>query len=196
MQGFLVPRPPSRRRQVLAALLAPAAALGVALALGPGNLAVATALCLPAVVVAAAMAGRASGVLASVLAFLGLNFFFTEPHHTLVVREAADLIALVAFLLSALIVGALLGRALEERSRAERRATEAEFLSETTARLVSGDPLSRSLDELAFALVRLFALATCEISTPRGTGSARSDDDRASDGPVVTVPLETQSASY
>jgi two-component system sensor histidine kinase KdpD len=195
MKSLLTATAPSRRRVITVALLVPAGAVGIALALGSRNLAAATALCLLAVVVAAAVAGRASGLLASVISFLGLNFFFTEPHHTFVVKHAADLIALFAFLLSAVIVGALLSRALEERSRAERRATEAQFLSDTTAKLISGDPFSRTLDELARAMIQLFGLARCEISTANGKGAAIADDQGGSDGPSVTVPLATQSAA-
>jgi len=195
MKALLAPKPLSRLRVVAIALLAPAAAVGIALTLGSRNLAAATALCLLAVVIAAAVAGRASGLLASVISFVGLNFFFTEPHHTLEVKEAADLVALFAFLLAAVIVGALLSRALEENARAEHRATEARFLSDTTAKLISGDPLSRTLSELANAIVELFGLSRCEISTPNGTGTATADEERGSDGPSVTVPLATQSAS-
>lgn len=195
MKGLLAPNPPSRHRVVAVTLLVPAGAVGLALALGPRNLAAATALCLLAVVIVAAVAGRTSGILASVISFVGLNFFFTEPHHTLEVREAADLVALFAFLLSAVIVGALLSRALEEKSRAERRATEAQFLSDATAKLISSDPFSRTLEELAQAMLHLFGLARCEISSPNGTGTATANDERTSVGPSVTVSLATQSAS-
>ena len=189
-------RAPSRARIIAAGVLAPAAAVGVARALGPENLATATALCLLGVVVAAAVGGLASGIVASVVAFLGLNFFFTEPFHTLAVREAGDLIGLFAFLLSALIVGALVSRVLEERSRAERRATEAHFLSQTTAKLISGEPFDRILDDFAGSLVRLFGLVRCEISTPHGTGAAGSDAEDATAGSTISIPLETQSGSF
>jgi two-component system sensor histidine kinase KdpD len=145
---------------------------------------------------AAAVAGRVSGVIAAIVSFLALNFFFTEPRHTLVVSEASDVIALLAFLLCALIVGALLSRALEERSRAERRATEAQFLSETTATLISGEAFERILDKLAAKLVTLFGLTHCEIATPNGTGAASSAQASMDEERVLTVPLATRSRSF
>jgi two-component system sensor histidine kinase KdpD len=196
MKRLLLPGPPSRARVLVVAVVAPAAAVGLGLALGPENLAAATALCLLAVVIAAAVAGLVSGIGAAIVSFLGLNFFFTEPRHTFVVREAADVVALLAFLLCALIVGALLGRALEERSRAERRATEAQFLSRTTAKLISGEPFGGILDSFAAALVELFGLAHCEIATANGTGAASAADPPGGDGPSITVPLATQSGSF
>ena len=112
-------------------------------------------------------------IIASFLSFVGLNFFFTEPHHTLAVREATDVVALIAFLLSGLIVGGLVSRVREERARAERRATESQLLSKTTEQFISRAPLSLILDGLAEALLRLFDLIRCEIATPDGMGRRR-----------------------
>jgi two-component system sensor histidine kinase KdpD len=186
----------SRGLMLAAGILAPAAAVGLALALGSRNLAAATSLCLLAVVVAGAVAGRGSGIIASFLSFLGLNFFFTEPHHTLAVREAADVVALIAFLLSGLIVGALVSRVRQERSRAERRATEALFLNRTTERFISSESLDLILDGLAEALLGLFGLASCEISTSVGVGRATADDVETEGGHTISIPLVTRSGSF
>lgn len=195
MRELFLPIHPSRRRVVVAGLLASAVAVGLARVPGSHNLAAATALCLLAVVVASAVAGRTSGLLASFVSFFGLNFFFTEPRHTLAVSEPADLVALFVFLVSAVIVGTLLSHALQERDKAERRAIEAQLLSQTTARLISSEPFDKILEELCSALVQLFGLARCEITTDAGSGSVSqpSDDDRP--GPFVTVPLATEAAS-
>jgi two-component system sensor histidine kinase KdpD len=178
---------------LLSALFAPALAVGLGLLLGTEHLATATALCLLAVVVAAAVGGRGAGILASAASFLGLNFFFTEPRHTLAVQEASDLIALFAFLLTAIIVGTLLSRALDERAKAERRATEANLLGRTTAMLTSGQPVETILDDLASSLVGLFGLLRCEISTPLGIGSSGTDDPPLADERSLTIPLSTAS---
>jgi two-component system, OmpR family, sensor histidine kinase KdpD len=198
MKKVLASRPGSLALVLVAGILAPAAAVGIALALGSRNLPAATSLSLLAVVVAGAIAGRGSGIIASFLAFLGLNFFFTEPHHTLAVREAADVVALIAFLLSALIVGALVSRVREERSRAERRATEAQFLSRTTERFISSESLGLILDGLAEALVGLFGLASCEITTPDGLGSAVAAEAEVetAGGHTISIPLLTRSGSF
>src|SRR5688500_15056095 len=101
MRKVLASRPTSLGLVLAAGIGAPAAAVGLVLIIGSRNLAAATSLALLAVVTAAAVAGRGSGILASVLSFLGLNLFFTEPHHTLAVRHASDVVALIAFLISA-----------------------------------------------------------------------------------------------
>lgn len=78
-----------------------------------------------AVTAAATLGGIASGLAASVLSFLGLNFFFTQPFHTFVVTKPEDLIALVVFLLVSATVGTLISTTLSQRARAERREREA-----------------------------------------------------------------------
>jgi two-component system sensor histidine kinase KdpD len=190
MPKGLLPFRPSRRRVIAVALLAPAGAVGLGRLLGSENLAAATALCLLAVVIAAAVAGRVSGLLASVVAFVALNFFFTQPRHTLAVRDASDLVALSAFLVCAAIVGTLLSRTLEERERAERRALEAQLLSQSAARLIASDSFDSILEQLASRLVELFSLTECQITTDPGTGSARGPEAAAT-GPNVTIPLTT-----
>ena len=192
MRELLLPIRPSWRRVLTASLVASVVAVGSARVLGAHNLAAATALCLLGVVVASAIAGRRSGLLAAVVSFFGLNFFFTEPRHTFVVHEAADLVALFVFLIAAVIVGTLLSRAMEERDRAERRATEAQVLSHTTTRLISNEPFETVLEELAEALSGLFRLTHCEITTQAGRGVYGSG---SSHGPSVTVPLATESTS-
>lgn len=78
-----------------------------------------------AVTAAAALGGLVAGLTASVLSFLGLNFFFTRPFHTFVVTKPEDLIALVVFLLVSATVGTLISTALAQRARAETREREA-----------------------------------------------------------------------
>jgi two-component system sensor histidine kinase KdpD len=196
MKKVLAPRPVSWASALAIGTLAPAAAVGIALGLGSKNLAAATALCLLAVVAAGAVAGGGSGIVASFLSFLGLNYFFTEPHHTLAVRHASDVVALVAFLLSALIVGALVSRVREERARAERRATEAQLLNKATERFISSEPLGRILDGLAEALLGLFGLVSAEIATPSGLGRATAGDRPVTAGQTISIPRATGSGSF
>jgi two-component system sensor histidine kinase KdpD len=116
-----------------------------------------------AVVAATAVGGLWSGLASAVLSFLGLNFFFTPPQRTFRVGKVEDLVALIVFLIVAVIVGALLARALEERDRAARRERETKLLNYFASKLLSGEPLHRVLGDFANALVEPFALARCEI---------------------------------
>ena len=196
VRKLLASRSGSKLRLVVVGVLAPACAVGIVLALGSRNLAAATALCLLAVVVAAAIGGRGSGLLAAFLSFLGLNYYFTEPHHTLAVHDAGDILALLAFLLSATIVGGLVSAVQAERERAERRATEAQLLNRTTERFISREPLALVLQGLADALLTVFALTRCEFVTEHGVATAVAPEPDSAAGQTVTLPLETASGSF
>ena len=184
-------RPPSTTRAAALALAGPGAAFGIGLLIDRRSVVGATSLCLLAVVVAATFGGRRSGLASSVVAFLGLNFFFTPPYHRLAVERGADVIALFVFLAVAVMVGELLGLAIEERARAERRVAEARFLDRITARLISGGKLEEVLGEFGRDLVSLFALARCEIVAGDGTPPivATAPGPAPPDGPSVQIPL-------
>jgi two-component system sensor histidine kinase KdpD len=149
-----------------------------------------------AVVGAAAIGGLWSGLAASVLSFLGLNFFFTSPRHTFRVSKGEDLVALVVFLLVAAIVGALMARALDERDRAARHEREAKLLNYFASKLLSGDPLGRVLDDFANALLEPFALSRCEIHVRAEDLLMDARAERPDgEGPSLEVPLMAGDAS-
>src|SRR2546425_294923 len=109
---------PVGRASVLRAALAALACTGAATVLAhPFTERVSvTSIYLLAVVAAAALGGVWGGLGAALLAFLGLNFFFTAPRHTFRVERLEDLVALVVFLVGATIVCPLPASA--ERGRA------------------------------------------------------------------------------
>jgi two-component system, OmpR family, sensor histidine kinase KdpD len=196
----LAPRRVSAGRIALVVVSVPAIATAAALAVpGEGPLA-ATALLMMAVVVASIVGGWVAGVGAAVVAFLALNFFFTVPRRTFRVGEAQDLIALLVFLSVALVVGALVARALRERDRAARRERERRVLTELGSRMVGGEPLPHALEGLARSVVDLFGLARCtiEVRQPDGIRRAEAGDpellerDGRSDGarpPAAVIGL-------
>lgn len=116
-----------------------------------------------AVIGAAVIGGSAAGILAAILSFLALNFFFTPPVHTFNVGKADDLVALVVFLLVSATVGTLVSRALTQQARAERREREARLLQHLGTRLLAGDPPARVLESFARAVVDLTPVVRCEI---------------------------------
>ena len=191
---FRTLRPPSRTQSAALAILGPGAAVGLGIAIDRKSLVGATSLFLLAVLFATAFGGRRSGLAASVVGFLCLNFFFTPPYHTIRVQHPADLIALFVFLAVSVIVGALLSRALEERERAERRVAEARFLDRITARLISGERIEQVLGEFARDLVAMFELARCEIHVAGDQAAIAAPPDPAdleasTIGPRLEVPL-------
>jgi two-component system sensor histidine kinase KdpD len=116
-----------------------------------------------AVMIAAAFGGIAAGLLASVLSFLGLNFFFTPPEHTFRVDKLGDLVALAVFVAVSAFVATMLSAVLKQRVRAERREQEARLLHHFGTRLLAGRPVDEVLREFAISVVRLFDLVRCEV---------------------------------
>jgi two-component system, OmpR family, sensor histidine kinase KdpD len=122
-----------------------------------------------AVTGAALVGGSGSGLVASLLSFLALNFFFTPPAGTLSVRKTEDLVALVVFLLVSAVVGTLVSRANVQRYRAERREREARLLQHLGTRLLSGASPRSVFESFGRALVDLTGLARYEVVTePEG----------------------------
>ncbi|HET8526558.1 MAG TPA: ATP-binding protein [Actinomycetota bacterium] len=160
---LLPPTGRSNLRALIVSVAAPAIALGLALLVQPERELGALSLFLLAVVGASVVGGIWAGVGSSVLGFLALNYFFTEPLHTFHVRNRDDVVALVVFLVVALTVGSVVARAVQARDRASRREREARLLNYFATKALSGEPLDRVLDDLAAALVDALRLASCDI---------------------------------
>jgi two-component system sensor histidine kinase KdpD len=77
---------------------------------------------LMAVLLVAIRSGLWPSVYASLLSFVAYNFFFTEPHHTFVVKHREDVLTIVFFLVVAVIVGNLAAR-LKAQVEAMRQNT-------------------------------------------------------------------------
>jgi two-component system sensor histidine kinase KdpD len=120
-----------------------------------------------AVTASVLMGGYPAGLVASILAFLALNYFFTSPVGTFTVGKTEDLVALVVFLLVAAVVGALVSRATAQRDRAERREREARLLQYLGTRLISGESTEAVLETFGRALIRSTGVAVYEVRMDR-----------------------------
>jgi two-component system, OmpR family, sensor histidine kinase KdpD len=190
---LLPPAGQSVGRTLLVSIAPPAVALGVALLAQPERQLGAVSVFLLAVVVASVAGGIWAGIASSVLGFLAINYFFTEPLHTLRVHNRDDVVALVVFLVVALLVGWVVSRAVSERDRATRREREARLLNLFATKALSGEPLERVLNDLAAALVDALRLAGCAIIA---TAAGRSYDVRRTRpdtiaGATVEVPIRS-----
>src|SRR5262245_795301 len=159
----LTPGSGSRIRATVIAVIAPGLALVLALLVQPQRELGAASVFVLAVVAASVFGGIWAGIGSSVLGFLALNYFFTEPLHTLRVHNRDDVVALVVFLVVALLVGWVVARSVAERDRATRREREARLLNLFATKALSGEPLDRVLDDLAAALVDALRLASCSV---------------------------------
>ena len=165
---LLAPAGGSRLRAVAVSVLMPVAALGVGLIVQPERELGAVSLFLLAVVAAAVVGGIWAGVGSSLVGFLALNYFFTEPLHTFRVNDRDDVVAIVTFLIVALVVGSVVARAVDERLRATRREREARLLNLFATKALSGEPLEHVLNDLATALIDALRLSNCVIEVRAG----------------------------
>jgi two-component system, OmpR family, sensor histidine kinase KdpD len=100
---------------------------------------------LPAVLEVAVRRGQRAALATAVLGVLTLNYLFIAPRHQLAIRHTQDLIALIVFLIAAVVVGRLaeLGRAqareAESRARlATAREQEATLLAQAASAILAG----------------------------------------------------------
>ena len=139
-----------------------------------------------AVMLASALGGRAAGLVAAVLSFLGLNFFFTQPLHTFRVGRIEDVVALLVFLGTALFVAAILSVVIEQRTTAQLQEAEARLLHQLGNRLLAGRPIEEVVDSFADDAIKLLGARGCEVqlATSEGpvvaTAGAPPDPMRAS----------------
>jgi two-component system sensor histidine kinase KdpD len=178
--------------------LAPVIATVLAFPLAPPTGAAASVYFL-AVVVAAWAGGIAGGIVGAVLSAAALNFFFTPPAHTLEVERPQDVVALIVFLLVALIVGSVVARALDDRARASRRERETALLGYFATKLLSGEAIQRVLDDFAAAMLDPFDLSSCSIATDGGALRAvaeRPDAIDASEGERIEIRLAADAAAF
>ncbi len=125
-------------------------------------------------VVAATVTGRLwPGLVAAVLSFLGLDWYFTPPVHHITVAKAEDLVALLVFLLVAALVSAALAAALEQRSIAQFRERQVRALYRISSRLLSGEHLDSVLYDLAVGLRSLYGLQGTRVLVQERDGSTR-----------------------
>jgi len=106
---------------------------------------------------ASALWGLGPGLAAAFAAFLAFNYFFIEPRYTLIVHQTQDVLALVVFLIVAIVISQLVGRAQSSRAMAEAREQEATHLyalSTALAGLRDNHEVARTLDAHLREIIR------------------------------------------
>ncbi len=107
--------------------------------------------------------GLGPGVTAALCAFLGFNYFFISPYYTFMVHRPEDVVVLGVFLIVAVVVSQLVGRAQAGMAAAaarEREATELYELSTALAGLQADEEVMRVL---ARQILATFAGRAVEI---------------------------------
>jgi two-component system sensor histidine kinase KdpD len=96
------------------------------------------------VVVSTLAWGLGPGIVAALAAFFAFNYFFIEPRFTLLVARPQDLLVLLVFLATAVLLSQLLGRTRAALNAARQREHEAMRLYEFSAAL-AGQQTDRSI---------------------------------------------------
>ena len=138
------------------------------------------------VVVVALVGGLWPALFAAVLSGLTLDYFFIEPLHTITVGDPKHVVALLLYILNAVLVSYVVDQAARRTRAAERATAESELLT-----TVAGGVL-RGQDAVAALLARAresFGLTAVRLRSADGTVLA-TDGDWSDDGEVRTVPVD------
>lgn len=136
-------------------------------------------LTLAAVVAVALVGGMWPAVVAAVMGFLLLNFFFTEPIHTFDIAARENWLALLVFLLVAVAVAAVVDLAARRTRQAAAASAEASTLAAVAGSVLRG---ARPLTALLERLRETFGLASVTLlERPPGTPATpdRQEDPAA-----------------
>jgi two-component system, OmpR family, sensor histidine kinase KdpD len=105
-----------------------------------------------AVLFVAIRRGELAALAAALLSVLTLNYFFIEPRHRLTIASSENAVALVVFLIAAVVVGRLAAAARQRAHEAEDRARlaaarerEAGMLARAASDVMAGDSLAADL---------------------------------------------------
>ena len=132
------------------------------------------------VLICATTIGLGPAMLASVLAFLGFNYFFVAPLHTFTVAESQDVVRLLTFLAVAVIASSLAGRARDQADTAQRSATELATLYGLSQTISAEVTIDRILHVVAQTTAHLLNVPVCAVllydDDGRLTERARSGD--------------------
>jgi two-component system sensor histidine kinase KdpD len=143
------------------------------------------------VVAVATIGGALPAAVASVLAFVLLNWYFTPPFHTFTISNGRDVLALIVFLVVAGVISVLVDLAARRRNDAYRARTEARSLARMAAVVLKAtDPLP----ELVADLVTTFRLEGGAVLHPSKEGwrveaAAGSHPPTSPVDGTVTMPL-------
>jgi two-component system sensor histidine kinase KdpD len=144
-----------------------------------------------------AFLGLGPGITSALITFLTLNYFFIEPYYTFTVHHPTDIVILLVFLLVAVVISQLVGRAQSGLAAATAREREATQLYELSTALTGShdepaiaEILAKQIHavaeaeflELILAGIHTFAYRLPELAGP---------PDRP---PELTIPIEASVA--
>jgi two-component system sensor histidine kinase KdpD len=105
--------------------------------------------------------GLAEATIASIVAVLGLNYYFLEPIGTFTIEDPQNWVALGAFLVTAVTASQLSARVRRRAAEAEERRLEIERLYELVQAMMLSGSARRTIREFVQRVVRVFG---CEAA--------------------------------
>jgi two-component system, OmpR family, sensor histidine kinase KdpD len=129
------------------------------------------------VLVVSATWGLQPAIFMALLSTLAFNFYFLPPVGTLTIADPQNWVALVAFLVAAVITSQLASRARREAQSAHERQGEAERLYKFSQQLLSSDNVAELLNMIPRYIVESFGVESAAISLPNRPDVYRSDPD-------------------
>ena len=155
---------------LLTGLVLICAALRPELSLGSNLL-----LFLLAVIIVSLVGGFLPAVVSAIAASLLLNYYFVPPIHQFTINEPENILALVVFVVTAILVARVVDQAARRSSEAARSNAEAETLSTLAGSLLRGEQaipalLERIRETFAVSSVTLLRR---ETEAPASTGAER-----------------------
>lgn len=161
------------------------------------NLASDVLLFLVAVVAVALVGGAGPALVTAVVGTFALNFFFTPPVRTLTIGATNNALALVAYLLVAVMVSSVVDLAARRTRQAARAVAESHVLANLAATPLTG---SGDLDELLERFRESLSLTSVALlEKERGAwttvSTAGTDPAAAPDDAEVVVPAGTGPAA-
>src|SRR5215472_11315195 len=117
--------------------------------------------------------GRFASILSSIVAFLSFDFFLVPPLYVFTINRIEEWIALVVFLVTAILTSQLAVTLRQRAEQASRREREARILYELVRATNSEEELERQLSIIAHAVVDVFSswgVLDCALLLPDERG--------------------------
>ncbi len=136
--------------------------------------------------------GLASGITSALVTFFVLNYFFIQPYYTLAVHRPTDVVILIIFLIVAIVISQLVGRAqagLAAATAREREATQLYELSTSLAGLPNDYAIAQILAKQVHAIAK-GEYVELNVSGARGFNFRLPERNPPSRPPELIVPIE------
>ncbi len=146
------------------------------------------------VVVVALVGGIWPALLAAVAAGLLLDFFFVDPLYTITIAEPLHLLALVIFVVVAVLVSVVVDQAARRLRSATRSAAEAEVLIAVAGSVLGGED---AVEALVTRLRESFGMTSVMLREGGEIlAAARDPELAADDDQETTIPVGRHSSVY